>query len=269
MKQTTTHETITDEIMSACNDSEQTNQEAILPAGDEQVRVQSERMRYAKQSEARFQEKQHQKYFYRILFRIMFVIIIGYGVLKGYGIMKTYGGKDMTIERFTEALEEKDLPELKKYIRVPDPAIRVNEKSLQPLFTYLDKNPDGYKKIRDELEMQDEKERVYIKGLTSEPPIFLMRVYENHYFLFNQYVFEPVVYSLIVHVQGKNVILYVNGKKVYKTESETFSGKIGSYIPGIYEITAVKKEGNETKKKRKEIVLFGGPKAQSVQFTFK
>jgi uncharacterized membrane protein YvbJ len=96
-----------------------------------------------------------------------------------------------------------------------------------------------------------------------------MRVYEKHFFLFNQYVFEPAVYSLIVHVEGKNVMLYVNGKKVYKTESEMFSEKIGSYLPGIYEITAVKKEGNKTKKQRKEIVLFGGPKAQSVHFTFK
>jgi uncharacterized membrane protein YvbJ len=269
VKQTATHEINTDETMSAYNASEQTDEEAILPAGDEQVRVQSAKTRYAKRSETRLEEKQHRTYFYKILFRIVFVIIIGYGVLKGYGMMKTYGGKEVTIERFAEALEEKDLSELKKYIRVPDPAIRVNEKNLQPLFAYLDKNPEAYKKIRNELEKQDEKEPVYIKGLTSEPPIFLMRVYEKHYLLFNQYVFEPAVYSLIVHVEGKNVMLYVNEKKVYKTESEMFSGKIGSYLPGIYEITAVKKEGNKTKKQRKEIVLFGGPKAQSVHFTFK
>jgi uncharacterized membrane protein YvbJ len=269
VKETTTHETNTDEIMSACNVSEQTDEEAILLADGEQVRVQSARTRYAKHSEVRLEEKQHRTYFYRILFLIVIVMIIGYGVLKGYGMMKTYGGREVTIERFAEALEEKDLPELKKYIRVPDSAIRVNEKNLQPLFTYLDEHPDGYKKIRDELEKRDDTERVYIKGLTSEPPIFLMRVYEKHFFLFNQYVFEPAVYSLIVHVQGKNVVLYVNGKKVYKTESEMFSGKIGSYLPGIYEITAVKKEGDKKKKQRKEIVLFGGPKAQSVSFTFK
>jgi uncharacterized membrane protein YvbJ len=269
VKQTTTHETNTDETMSACNASEQSDEEAILPAGGEQVRVQSAKTRYMKRSKARLEEKQHQKYFYRILFRIVLVIIIGYGILKGYGMMKTSGGREVTIERFAEALEEKDVSELKKYIRVPDSAIRVNETNLKPLFAYLDEHPEEYKKILNELEKQGEKERVYIKGLTSEPPIFLMRVYEKQSFLFNQYVFEPAVYSLIVHVEGEDVRLYVNGKKVYKTESEMFSGKIGSYLPGIYEITAVKKEGNKTKKQKKEIVLFGGPKVQSVHFTFK
>ncbi|WP_052659347.1 TcaA second domain-containing protein [Bacillus alveayuensis] len=269
MKHAGKNGTNNDESMSASNILQQTDEEAILPDDGEQACVQSGKTRYAKRIEVRLEEKQRRKYAYKILFCIALVIILSYGILKGYGMIKTYSGREAVIARFTEALEEKNLSKLKKYIRVPDSAIRVNEKNLQPLFAYLTEHPEGYKKIRYQLEKQNEKERVYIKGLTSEPPIFLMRVYEKQHIFLNQYVFEPAVYSLVVHVEGKNVMLYVNGKHVYTTESEMFSGKIGSYLPGVYEITAVKKEDNETKQQRKKIVLFGGPKAQSVHFVFK
>jgi uncharacterized membrane protein YvbJ len=271
VKQTGTHGINTDETMSACNTSEQTDEEATVYAGSQQVRVQAAPTRYAQRSEAQVREKQHRKY-YRILFRIAFVIIIGItvttGILKGYGILKTYGGREITIERFEKALENHDIPALKKYIRIPDPAIAVNRETLQPLFAYLDQHPEGYEKIHNELEKQTKKDPVYIKGITSEPPIFLMRVYEKQYFLFHQYVFEPAVYSLIANVEGSNVALYINGKKVHTTSSETYTGKIASLLPGVYEMTAIKKDEDQTKKQTKKIILFGGQKAQQVHFQF-
>jgi uncharacterized membrane protein YvbJ len=273
VKQTTTHETSTDETMSVCNASGHTNEEEVVSAGGELARAQPAPTRYVQRAEVRQEQIQRRKYLYGILFRAALFIIIGCaivaGVLKGFGAIKTYDGREITIERFEEALEDQDVSALKKYIRISDTSIPVSTNTLKPLFTYLDEHPEGYKKIHSELEKQSKKDSVYIKGLTSKPPIFLMRVYEKQYFLFNQYVFEPALYSLVANVEGEGVSIFVNDKKVYETKTETFSGKIGSYLPGIYEITAVKKAENETKKQTKKVVLFGGQRVQHVHFQFK
>lgn len=174
---------------------------------------------------------------------------------------------NFNIEEFERALRKKDIFKLQMLIRVQNPEIKINKETLQPLFSYFETHPNGYKKLRNDLEKQLDMKKVYIHGLTSEPPVFSIRVYEQHYSLRDQYVFEPTLYTVHADIEGKNVSILVNGKEIMKTETERFSNKIGIFLPGLYEITIVKDEEGEERKETKEIVLFGGQRTRHIDFT--
>ncbi|QPA32861.1 TcaA second domain-containing protein [Thermaerobacillus caldiproteolyticus] len=227
--------------------------------------------RYEQRRRARLLEHERRKVYYRMAWRVALVIaalwLIGTLFVKGYGALKNAAGKEVAMMRFEQALKEKDIAALQTYIRIPDPTIPVNEKTLAPLFVYLESHPKAYETIHHDLEKQWKTKHVYIKGLTSQPPIFSMKVYEKQFFLFNQYVFEPTLYSLVIHAEGENVTILVNGKKVQgEPQKEPFSRKLGSYLPGVYEVTIVRKEGEKTTKETKKIVLFGGKRVHEVDF---
>ncbi len=261
MKQNATHETNTDETIVSAH----SNDEAEMIANQEYA-VQA---RYKQRKQARF-FAQHRRYLRPLLLIAVIVAVfwlVGVGIVKGYGALKNAAGKEVAIMRFEQALKERDIAALKRYVRMPDETMSVDKTTFAPLFAYLDAHPQAYKTLHRDLEQQWNNKHVYIKGLTSQPPIFSMEVYEKQFFLFNQYMFEPTLYSLIVHVEGEDVTLFVNGKKVQgEVTKEPFSQKLGSYLPGMYEITAVRKEGEETVKETKKVVLFGGKRVHEVHF---
>jgi uncharacterized membrane protein YvbJ len=160
------------------------------------------------------------------------------------------------IDKLEEALREKDMEELEQLVYVPNQKIK--KEQLDPLFAYLEKHPSGYNKIRRDLEKQRDV-HVYIKGLTSTPPIFSMKLYEG------KYVFEPALYTLYVQVDGKEVSIFVNGTNVCETKTEVFSGKVGTYFPGLYEVKVVKGDVQQTK----HVSLFGGERIQTISFQLK
>ncbi|GMB08032.1 hypothetical protein EDD69_10930 [Thermolongibacillus altinsuensis] len=173
-----------------------------------------------------------------------------------WGSMSEGKSAQRAIEKLEEALREKDMEELEQLVYLPGKKIK--KEQLDPLFAYLEKHPSGYDKIRRDLEKQRD-DHVYIKGLTSTPPIFLMKLYEG------QYVFEPALYTLYVQVDEKGVSIFVNGTNVHKTETEAFSGKVGTYLPGLYEVKAVKGDIQQTK----HVSLFGGERIQIISFQLK
>ncbi|ANB61697.1 TcaA second domain-containing protein [Anoxybacteroides amylolyticum] len=192
-------------------------------------------------------------------FVLLALFVISITVIKGYGMLKNEMGKEMAIRQLEQALKEKDWDVLKTSIRSNVP---INEKTLAPLLLYLDKHPKGYKVLRRDLEKQKETKHVYIKGLTSVPPIFKMTVYETKFLLFDQYVFEPALYSFVIRAEADTTV-FVNGEKVEgEATKEPFVKKYGPYLPGMYEVTLM-----ENKKKRtKAVVLFGGERLREVKF---
>jgi len=192
-------------------------------------------------------------------FVLLVLFVISITVIKGYGMLKNEMGKEMAIRQLEQALKEKDWDVLKTSIRSNVP---VNEKTLAPLLLYLDKQPKGYDVLQRDLEKQKEVKHVYIKGLTSVPPIFTMTVYETQFFLLDQYVFEPTLYSFVVRAEDDATVL-VNEKKVEgEATKDPFVKKYGPYLPGMYEVTVITKQT----KKTKTIVLFGGERVREVKF---
>jgi uncharacterized membrane protein YvbJ len=266
VKQNATHETNTDETIVSAH----SNDEAGMIA-DQEHALQA---RYEQRKQTRFFARHRRNMYLRQFLRMAVIAVIvvvlwlvGVGIVKGYGMLKNEAGKEVAMRRFEQALKEKDIAVLKSYIQMPDETMSIDKTTFAPLFAYLDAYPQAYKKLHRDLEKQWNNKHVYIKGLTSQPPIFSMKVYEKQFFLFNQYMFEPTLYSLVVHVEGENVTILVNGKKVQGEETkEPFSQKLGPYLPGMYNVTVIRKEGEETVKKTKTVVLFGGKRVHEVDF---
>lgn len=221
--------------------------------------------RYEQRKQARLVAQKRRKKYYRFMWRIGFAIIaawiIGKLILSGYSVLKNTADREIAIMRFEQALKRKDVAALQTYIRIHGEAFPVNETTLQPLFTYLEKHPQAYETLERDFDKQRKMKHVYIKGLTSKPPVFTIKVYEN------RYVFEPTLYFLKIRLDEAGDQMMVNGKKVQgELTKDPFVKKVGPYLPGTYTITSVE-DGEKRKKRTKRVALFGGARVHEVDLT--
>lgn len=230
--------------------------ETVMPDDENEEKALSTRLEQRRQAA----QQQRIRLFLWTVFVLLALFVFTVTVIKGYGMLKNEMGKEVAIRKLEEALKEKDWDVLKTYIR--SDTVPVNEKALAPLLLYLDKHPKAYAALRRDLEQQWKEKHVYIKGLTSIPPVFTMKVYETQFFMFDQYVFEPTVYSFVVRIEEDAPVL-VNGEKVEgEATKEPLVKKYGPYLPGMYEVTVITKQ----KQKTKTVVLFGGERVREVTF---
>ncbi|KYD30453.1 hypothetical protein DER53_14590 [Parageobacillus toebii NBRC 107807] len=222
--------------------------------------------RYEQRKQARlFMQKRRKKY-YRLIWRIALAVMAVWGIggliLKGYGALKNTAEREVAIMRLEQALKDEDIADLKKYIRIPDESLSVNETTLQPLFAYLKDHPNAYEKLEKDFEKQQKMKHVYIKGLTSKPPIFTIKVYGD------RYVFEPTLYFFNIRLNEPDDKIIINGKEVKgKPTKDPLVKKVGPYLPGTYTITSVKKDGEKREKQTKKVALFGGSRVHEVDLT--
>jgi uncharacterized membrane protein YvbJ len=222
--------------------------------------------RYEQKKQARLFVQERRKKYYRLIWRIALAVMavwaIGGLILKGYGALKNTAEREIAIMHLEQALKNKDIADLQMYIRIPDKALPVNETTFQPLFTYLKDHPNAYETLERDFEKQRKIKHVYIKGLTSKPPIFTIKVYGD------RYVFEPTLYSLNIRLNEPDDEIIINGEKVQgEPTKDPLVKKVGPYLPGTYTVTSVKKDGEKREKRTKRVTLFGGSRVYEVDLT--
>ncbi len=178
------------------------------------------------------------------------LFVVSACVVGAWGMVKRETNEQKVIEQFIIALRQEDVHTLRQFIDVP-----LNHKSLSPLFAYLRQHPEGYDRIRKELERQKD-DRVYIKGLTSTPPIFLMKLSQG------TYKFEPALYHVYVQTNEKGARIFINND--YVGETNVPLTKVGTYVPGLYEVKIVTDEHERTE----TISLFGGERIRMIRLDF-
>ncbi|MCX8002067.1 MAG: PEGA domain-containing protein [Anoxybacillus mongoliensis] len=180
---------------------------------------------------------------------VCLLFVVSACVVGAWGVAKQETSEQKVIEQFIIALRQEDVHTLKQFIDAP----LENKVSFLPLFEYLRQHPEGYDRIRKELERQKD-DRVYIKGLTSTPPIFLMKLSQG------TYKFEPALYHVYVRTNEQGARIFVNNTYVGKTNTSLM--KVGEYVPGLYEVKMVTDEREQTKR----MSLFGGERTRIVHF---
>ncbi|AGT31758.1 hypothetical protein M493_07365 [Geobacillus genomosp. 3] len=219
--------------------------------------------RYEKRQQARLLSREKRKKRYRFIGWLLLAVAVAWGtgalIWSGYGALKTAASREIAIMRLKEAIEDRNAAALQTMLRTTDETVPINEKTLAPLFAYVERHPEAYKTLDQEFDRQREGGHVYIKGLTSRPPVFTIHVFEN------RYLFEPALYFIHVRVDDPGAALIVNG---VKTEGETtkdpFVKKIGPYLPGTYTVAAA---GADGEKKAVRVELFGGARVHEVDVT--
>ncbi|OOE04551.1 hypothetical protein BO219_03900 [Anoxybacillus kestanbolensis] len=180
---------------------------------------------------------------------VCLLFVVSACVVGAWGVAKQETSEQKVIEQFIAALRQEDMHALKQFIDAP----LEKEVSLSPLFAYLRKHPEGYDQIKKELAQQKD-DRVYIKGLTSTPPIFLMKLSQGIY------KFEPALYHVYVQTNEQGARILINDTYVGETNASLV--KVGEYVPGLYEVKMVTDEREQTK----QISLFGGERIRIVRF---
>ncbi|MGJ7034568.1 PEGA domain-containing protein [Anoxybacillus eryuanensis] len=191
-------------------------------------------------------ERRKQK---RLFVFVCLLFVVSTCVVGAWVVAKQKTNEQKAIEQFIAALRQEDMHMLQQFIDVP----LENKVSLLPLFAYLRKHPETYDQIRKELDRQKD-DRVYIKGLTSTPPIFLMKLSQG------TYKFEPALYHVYVQTNEQGARILINNTYVGETNASLM--KVGEYVPGLYEVKMVTDEREQTKK----ISLFGGERIRIVHF---
>jgi uncharacterized membrane protein YvbJ len=217
--------------------------------------------RYEQRKQARLFMRERRKKYYRIFLRMALAVaavwMIGALIWKGYSALKKDANREIAVMRLEDALKDKDVAALQTYLRVPDETIPVNEKTLAPLFSYLDAHPKAaYETLERDFDRQRSMKHVYIKGLTSKPPVFTIKVFGN------RYVFEPTLYFINIRLNEPDDEIMINGEKVEgEPTKDPFVKKVGPYLPGTYTI-AVKKEKKQNREAK--VHLFGGARVYEV-----
>lgn len=192
-------------------------------------------------------ERRKQK---RSLVIFLFLLFVVSACVVGiWGMAKQETSEQKAIGQFIAALRQEDMHMLRQFVDAPFE----HDKLLSPLFAYLRKHPEGYDQIRKELEQQ-QNDQVYIKGLTSTPPIFLMKLSQG------TYKFEPALYHVYVQTNEQGARILINNTYVGETNASLM--KVGEYVPGLYEVKMVTDEREQTK----QISLFGGERIRIVHF---
>jgi uncharacterized membrane protein YvbJ len=219
--------------------------------------------RYEQQKQARLFMRERRKKFYRILWYASLAIaamwVVGALLWKGYSTLKNATSREIAVMHLEDALKDKDVAALQTYLRVSDETVPINKKTLAPLFSYLDAHPQAYKTLERDFDRQRNMKHVYIKGLTSKPPIFTIKVFGD------RYVFEPTLYSMNIHLNEPDDEIMINGEKVKgEPTKDPFVKKVGPYLPGAYTVTVVEADGEKRKKETKQVHLFGGARVYEV-----
>lgn len=219
--------------------------------------------RYEKRQQKRLLSREKRKKQYRFIGWLLLAVAVAWGagtlVWSGYGTLKTAASRELAITRLKEAIEDRDAAALQTMLRTIDETVPINEKTLAPLFAYFEQHSEAYEALDQEFDRQREGGHVYIKGLTSRPPVFTIHVFED------RYVFEPALYFLHVRVDDPEASLVVNGVKAEEEATkDPFVKKIGPYLPGAYTVTIVHSNG---KKKTTRVELFGGARVHEVDIT--
>ena len=151
------------------------------------------------------------------IFSIVFLIIF-------YIIGNVCLSESNYLSKFEKAINDRDVERLKTMISIE--GCNLNSKTLEPLFEYAKNNPKSIEEL--------------LKSKEDSSPFTLIKNGKKFIF-FNDYKMQIGAMYLRINVSEKDTELYINGEKVDNTDENVFSKEYGPFVPGTYEVKAVKK----------------------------
>ncbi|MDQ1144134.1 putative membrane protein YvbJ [Bacillus sp. SORGH_AS 510] len=186
------------------------------------------------------------------------VILIG-----GYKTGEALTSKDRLINKFETALVEKDAAAAAKLLSSDDKKAELNEKTVKGFMKYFEKHPeevtDLIRTLKTESKLMDQTNNTNpeLNQLASDflDEGFVTLEMDGKFLFFDKYrLTVPTVY-LALSTNYKNSNLYIDGKKLGKSNKPNFEHTYGPFLPGIYKIKADLKTDFVDLVKEDEILL--------------
>ncbi|WNB92520.1 TcaA 3rd/4th domain-containing protein [Bacillus sp. NEB1478] len=180
--------------------------------------------------------------------RLLIAAGIGAAVLLGaYKTGDVLTDKDRLIDNFETALNEKDSEEIADLLTSNDKKLKIDDISVKGFVKYIDENPEEVENIISLLRKQSEYEEQKVAKTNDFFDEFaedylndnVVTLEKNGKFLFyDNYELNINSVYLTVGTNYKNTTLYLNDKKVGKSNKPDYEKKIGPFLPGIYTLEA-------------------------------
>ncbi|MCU9612808.1 zinc-ribbon domain-containing protein [Caldibacillus lycopersici] len=171
-----------------------------------------------------------QKIITSVIAGIVIILLISFFTLKNIT------NPEKKLERFEEALKTEDKDALKSLLDSGDSRIKLEDKHVEGLLTYVKDNPSELDYIISNLEDQlDSLQSSKSKKASSEDSYFLnLKEDGKTFLLFDDYQIQLKPYYITVSTDYANSDVYVDGKKVGTTNEDAYTLEFGPYLPADY-----------------------------------
>ncbi|USK38720.1 zinc-ribbon domain-containing protein [Cytobacillus firmus] len=205
----------------------------------------------------------------RIIAAAGVALIILFG---GYKAGEALTSQNRLIEKFENALLEKDEKAISKLLTSNDKKLEISEKSVKGFVAYIEKNPDLIGEIIQGLESQaklmeqqnnsNKNEQTMAEEFFPDNMVNLEK--DGKILFYDKFEINiPSVY-LNLSTNYKDTELFVDGKKVGKSSNADFEKTFGPYLPGIYKIEAKLKTDFVELTTEEEVLLSGFDNKESI-----
>ncbi|HWL24670.1 MAG TPA: YARHG domain-containing protein [Ureibacillus sp.] len=178
-----------------------------------------------------------------VLLALVAILVIG--LFTSYQMLSKKYSEEAVIEQFKLALTKKDKVMLKELIVPTDSRLKVNDQSLDALFTLIDKEPSSIQEIESSLREE---------GLGNN--LFFLREDGKHYGIFTRHVVDTTGYFITLEDAGEEMTVYLNNSEIGVLDGTEETREFGPFLAGSYTVKGVSTES----KKREEavaVVLMG------------
>lgn len=176
-------------------------------------------------------------------------VILVFILLGTYKLGENLTSRERIIDKLETALIEKDKEKLASILTSTDKKLKIDAKSLDGLFTYLEENPDQTQYIVNELKAQshyleiaEEKanntvQEAFVEGEMPEG-IFNLKQNGKSFLVYDKYEISVTPVYLTLYTNYQDTSLYVDGKKVANANEPDFEKTVGPFLPGIHKVEA-------------------------------
>ena len=162
--------------------------------------------------------------FIAVAIAVVLVVVL----FTGYKLLANKYSEDVVIEQFTTALIQKNKEQLKQILVPSDSRIKVNNQSLEALFTLLDAQPSLLKEI--EASLKDE-------SLANK--LFFVNKNGKHFGIFDRYVIDTKDYYLSVSSTEEKTKIYLGNSEIGVIDQAYDTKEFGPFLAGTYTVKGV------------------------------
>ncbi|MBL4935557.1 discoidin domain-containing protein [Clostridium sp. YIM B02515] len=192
---------------------------------------------------------------------IVVVVIIAVAIGSGSYIFS----KDRALSRFKSAMTSHKANEIAKILSEGSSGVEINEKTIQPLIKYMDKNPQWLNLMLDSIKQQSDKvggeaAKLALSSKEASSPDIVFINKGKKFLIFNKYAFEIKPYYINLNMKLKNSKVSLNEGTPVVSDKDNYTAKLGPFIPGIYQLKSSFEEKYLNVKKDMDIELISSHK---------
>jgi len=168
------------------------------------------------------------------IFAIVGVVVVAL-LAGGYYVVGEVTSPTKVAEHFIDALDQKDVKTVKKYINEGQYEVKANDKEIKAFLNYLHEHPRMITSIADGL-LSDATALEEEKSSEEPSPFAALKEDGKKWVLFDSYKIKIQTFYIDVASESEKTDIYVNDVKKATIEDEE---QIGPLLPGEYTVKAV------------------------------